>query len=129
MTNRLQRHNCPRVACYSLSRPGIGLGSGPSLMAFYHIRPLTQLALGQWPTMYMSSPTFPEITGLFAAMCRRSGSSETILPCHETIFRFGCRYPETAFRYQADRPNGGLPDSETVSMRTFSFILAFAFVL
>ena len=62
-------------------------------------------------------------------MFRCSYRHETILSAHETIFRFGCRYPETAFRYQADRPNGGLPDPETVSMRTFSFILALAFVL
>ena len=57
---------------------------------------------------------------------------ETILLGDETIFRFWRRHPETALGYQFDNENGGgnagskTGDSQ---MRTFSFILAFAFVL
>jgi hypothetical protein len=39
-------------------------------------------------------------------MFRRYRSEETILCRHETIFRFWCRYPETAFGYQATNGNG-----------------------
>jgi hypothetical protein len=69
-----------------------------------------------------------EITGLFAPMFRRNRCDETILLRHETIFRFPCRYPETALGYEAAQPDGGRQAGDR-SMRTFSFILAFAFVL
>jgi len=56
---------------------------------------------------------------------------ETILLCDETIFRFWRRTPETADRYQVDNKTAESAGSENRrrSMRTFSFILAFAFVL
>jgi hypothetical protein len=53
-------------------------------------------------------------------------------PGNETIFRFWRRTPETSVGYQLANNNGGqrrpskTGDSQ---MRTFSFILAFAFVL
>jgi hypothetical protein len=57
-------------------------------------------------------------------MFRRHRRDETILLRHETIFRLPCRYPETALGYQTTADSPEIP-----SMRTLSFILAFAFVL
>jgi hypothetical protein len=63
-------------------------------------------------------------------MFRRQRSDETILFPHETIFHLSCRYPETALGYQVAEPSGGrIAGPEMPSMRTLSFILAFAFVL
>lgn len=80
--------------------------------------------------MQMRSIRIPEIIGFSAALFRRGRSDETILIGHETIFPLWCRYPETGLGYQAARPNAvpaaGFGDR---SMRTLSFILAFAFVL
>jgi hypothetical protein len=74
--------------------------------------------------------TLPEIAGFFGSMFRRNRCDETILVTHETIFRFWCRYPETAFGYQTPQPNAAaIAGSGDSSMRTFSFILAFAFLL
>jgi hypothetical protein len=58
-------------------------------------------------------------------------SDETILLGDETIFRFSRRHPETADGYQLDNENGGQRRRPTgdSQMRTFSFILTFAFVL
>jgi len=41
-------------------------------------------------------------------MFRRNRADETILCRDETIFRFWCRYPETARLYQAAQRNGAL---------------------
>lgn len=63
-------------------------------------------------------------------MCRRRQSDETILIRHETIFPLRCRSPETALGYQAAQPNAApMTGPGDRSMRTLSFILAFAFVL
>src|SRR5437016_2779999 len=51
LTNWLKRANCPKVARYRLGRSGTDFGSRLSPAKSYHARPLTQLALGQWPTM------------------------------------------------------------------------------
>jgi hypothetical protein len=80
--------------------------------------------------MQMRSIPIPEIIGFFVALFRRGRSDETILIRHETIFPLWCRYPETGCGYQAARPNAvRQPASGDRSMRTFSFVLAFAFVL
>ena len=63
-------------------------------------------------------------------MFRRRQSDETILIRHETIFPLRCRSPETALGYQAAQPNAApMTGPGDRSMRTLSFILAFAFVL
>ena len=62
-------------------------------------------------------------------MFRRNRRDETILTCHETIFFLWCRYPETALGYQTPRPTAAVARPGDSSMRTLSFILAFAFVL
>ena len=62
-------------------------------------------------------------------MFHRRRRDETILLRHETIFRFSCRYPETALGYQMARPNGTDSRTGDATMRTLSFILAFGFVL
>ncbi len=56
---------------------------------------------------------------------------ETIRQRDETIFRFWCRYPETAVGYQTANETAATAGTETgdSQMRTISFILAFAFVL
>jgi hypothetical protein len=52
-------------------------------------------------------------------------------PGDETIFRFWRRYPETAVGYHSANKTAGTPAPNTgdTQMRTFSFILAFAFIL
>jgi hypothetical protein len=77
----------------------------------------------------MSSSTFSEIIGFFDLMFRRSRGDETILSPHETIFPLRCRYPETALGYQTDPTKRRIAGPGDSSMRTLSFILAFAFVL
>jgi hypothetical protein len=56
---------------------------------------------------------------------------ETIQPPDETISRLWRRRPETPVGYQLNNENGGQrrPKSGDSQMRTFSFILAFAFIL
>ena len=50
-----------------------------------------------------------EIIGFFAPMFRPSTADETILLCHETIFRFWRRYPETAVGYHVANETAGTP--------------------
>jgi len=63
---------------------------------------------------------------------RPAEADETILRCDETIFRFGRRCAETSRDYQVVSETAGgcqPPATGDSQMRTFSFILAFAFVL
>ena len=72
-----------------------------------------------------------EIIEFFPPLFRPPQLDETVLQRDETIFRFWCRYPETAVGYQMANETAGTAGTETgdSQMRTISFILAFAFIL
>ena len=65
-------------------------------------------------------------------MFRRASGDETILPADETISGFSRRHPETPVGYQSDNETARQrrqAETGDNQMRTFSFILAFGFVL
>lgn len=73
-----------------------------------------------------------EFIELFPLLFHPAGADETILRYDETIFRFGRRCAETSRDYQVVNETAGAgprPTTGDSQMRTFSFILAFAFVL
>jgi hypothetical protein len=66
----------------------------------------------------------------FSRQCFVQKADETIALCHETILRFGRRYPETTDGYQVTNETAETPArNRSLPMRTISFMLAFAFVL
>jgi hypothetical protein len=75
-----------------------------------------------WPPQSTPLPT-----GLFHPLAR----DETNLRPHETIFGWQRRYPETPVGYQSpnDAANSAATRTGDSHMRTFSFILAFAFIV
>ena len=82
---------------------------------------------GEGPFARSHSAEFIEF---FPSMFRRRSAHETIPLCHETIFRFWRRYPETADGYQVPtKRRGRRHETGDSPMRTISFILAFAFIL
>jgi hypothetical protein len=69
--------------------------------------------------------------GFLRELFRQASADETIQPPDETISCFRRRRPETPVGYQLHNEKGGQrrPKSGDSQMRTFSFILAFAFVM
>jgi hypothetical protein len=71
-----------------------------------------------------------EIADIFGEMFRLLRGDETFLGRHETILGFSRRHPETAVGYQPpnDAADSAVHPGDS-QMRTFSFIMAFAFFL